>query len=364
MSWPSRCKGESLERRAGVLAMSAVRRSPSSQQGRILLIAVAMILLAGLAAAAVLWHLYDRPLALREERIEIVVAAGSSARAIAQAMRENGVDVNVDLFVAAARWSEAAQRLRAGRYEISRGMRIADVIDRLIRGETLKERLTIVEGWTFREMRAALAAHPLLRHDSAALADAQLLAAVGSAEPHPEGLFAPDTYVFDAGSSDLDILRQAYRAQQARLARAWQERGADLPLKSPYEALILASIVEKETGQSAERGTIAGVFVNRLRAGMLLQTDPTVIYGLGEKFDGNLRKRDLTTDTPYNTYTRPGLPPTPIALPGQASIEAALKPEPTRALYFVARGDGTSQFSESLAEHNRAVARYQLGGKP
>jgi UPF0755 protein len=240
-------------------------------------------------------------------------------------------------------------------------MRIADVIDRLRRGETLKEKLTIVEGWTFREMRAALAAQPLLRRDSAAMSDAQVLAAVAAGEAHPEGLFAPDTYVFDAGSSDLEILRAAYRAQQARLARAWQDRAADLPLKSPYEALILASIVEKETGQPAERGRIAGVFVNRLRAGMLLQTDPTVIYGLGEKFDGNLRKRDLAADTPYNTYTRAGLPPTPIALPGAAAIEAALKPEPTRALYFVARGDGTSQFSDSLAEHNRAVSKYQLG---
>lgn len=343
--------------------MSAVCRSPSAQQGRVLLIAVALILLAALAAAAAVWQLYQKPLPLREERVEIVVPAGASARAIAQALRENGVDVNAALFVAAARWTEATQKLRAGRYEITRGMRIADVIERLVRGDTLKEKLTIVEGWTFREMRAALAAHPLVKRDSEKMTDAQMLAALGSAEPHPEGLFAPDTYVFDAGSSDLDILRQAYRAQQTRLAKAWQDRAAGLPLKSPYEALILASIVEKETGQSAERGMIAGVFVNRLRIGMLLQTDPTVIYGLGGKFDGNLRKRDLAADTPYNTYTRAGLPPTPIALPGPASIEAALKPGQTRALYFVARGDGTSQFSETLAEHNRAVARYQLGGK-
>ena len=341
--------------------MSARRRSPSLRPARVALIALALVVLAALGAAAALRYLYDRPLPLREERVEILVPAGSSARAIAQAMREAGVDVDADLFVAAARWNEATRRLRAGRYEITRGMRIGDVIDRLVRGETLKEKLTIVEGWTFREMRAALAAQPLLRPDSLKLTDAQVLAAVGAGEPHPEGLFAPDTYLFDAGSSDLDILRQSYRAQQARLARAWEGRAPDLPLKTPYEALILASIVEKETGQPAERGRIAGVFANRLRTGMLLQTDPTVIYGLGEKFDGNLRKRDLTTDTPYNTYTRPGLPPTPIALPGQASIDAALKPEPTRALYFVARGDGTSQFSESLAEHNRAVAKYQLG---
>ena len=343
--------------------MSAARRSARRERGRILLTAVSLIVLAVLATAAVLWQVYQQPLQMRDERVEIVVPGGASARTIAQLLRDRGVDVNSDLFVASARWNEAAQRLRAGRYEITRGMRIADIIDRLVRGETLKERLTVVEGWTFRDMRTALAAHPMLRQDSEKMNDAQVLAAVGSAEAHPEGLFAPDTYLFDAGSRDLDLLRQAYRAQQARLARAWEARGADLPLRSPYEALILASIVEKETGQSAERQRIAGVFVNRLRLGMQLQTDPTVIYGLGDRFDGNLRKRDLTSDTPYNTYTRSGLPPTPIALPGPASIEAALNPEATRALYFVARGDGTSQFSESLAEHNRAVARFQLQGK-
>jgi UPF0755 protein len=338
-------------------------RFAGRHRGRALLVALALVVLAALAAAAAAWHWYQRPLPLAGGRAEILVPAGASARAIAQALREQGVEVNADLFVAVARWTDATKRLRAGRYEIRRGMRLADVIDLLLRGETLKEKVTIVEGWTYREMRAALAAHPQLRRDSEKLSDAELLAAVGAAQPHPEGLFAPDTYVFDAGSSDLDVLRQAYRAQQARLARAWEGRMPDLPLKTPYEALILASIVEKETGQADERGRIAAVFLNRLRIGMLLQTDPTVIYGLGEKFDGNLRKRDLTTDTPYNTYTRGGLPPTPIALPGLASIEAVLKPESTRALYFVARGDGTSHFSESLAEHNRAVSKFQLGGK-
>jgi UPF0755 protein len=337
--------------------------APAREAGRWLPALAVVVLLACAGVAALLWQWYRQPLPIRDERVEITVPPGASARAIAEALRARGVDVNADLFVVAARLAEVTRQLRAGRYEFTRGMRLVDVIERLRRGETLKEKLTIVEGWTFREMRAALAAQPQLRRDSERLTDAQVLAAVGAAEPHPEGLFAPDTYVFDAGSSDLELLRQAYRAQQARLARAWAERGADSPLKSPYEALILASIVEKETGQAAERARIAGVFVNRLRIGMLLQTDPTVIYGLGEKFDGNLRKRDLTTDTPYNTYTRAGLPPTPIALPGAASIEAALKPEVTRALYFVARGDGTSQFSESLADHNRAVARYQLGGR-
>ncbi len=335
---------------------------PTRHQGRVLVVLSLVVGVLALVAAVLLWRLYQQPLTLGAERVEISVPAGASARAIARALREQGVDVNTEFFVAIARLSEVSKSLRAGRYEITRGMRLQDVIARLRRGETLKERLTVVEGWTFREMRAALAAHPLLRRDTQQMTDAQVLSAIGAAEPHPEGLFAPDTYIFDAGSSDLDVLRRAYRTQQARLQQAWDQRAVDLPLKTPYEALILASIVEKETGQSVERARIAGVFVNRLRQGMLLQTDPTVIYGLGEKFDGNLRKRDLSTDSPYNTYTRSGLPPTPIALPGQASIEAALRPEPTRALYFVARGDGTSHFSESLPEHNRAVTKYQLGG--
>ena len=339
-------------------------RAASPAAGRIALAAALIVVLLAAAAAAALWFAYERPLPMAADRVEILVPPGASARAVAGALRAQGVDLNADLFVAAARWHDVTRQLRAGRYEFTRGMRLADVIDRLRRGETLKERLTVIEGWTFRDLRTALAAHPWLRRDTESMSDAQLLAAVGSDAAHPEGLFAPDTYVFDAGSSDLDILRQAYRAQQARLARAWAQRAADLPLKTPYEALILASIVEKETGQAAERARIAGVFVNRLRLGMPLQTDPTVIYGLGSRFDGNLRKRDLTTDNPYNTYTRSGLPPTPIALPGAASIEAAVQPEPTRALYFVARGDGTSQFSESLAEHNRAVQKYQLQGRP
>jgi UPF0755 protein len=333
---------------------------PGRQRGRILPLVVVLALLLA-ATAAGLWWLIEQPLPMRDDRVEIVVPQGASARAIGESLRAAGVELQVELFVAAARFGEATRRLRAGRYEFTRGMRLTDVIDRLRRGETLKERLTVVEGWTFRDLRAALAAHPFLRPDSAAMDDGQLLAALGIDAAHPEGLFAPDTYVFDAGSSDLEVLRQAHRTQQARLGRAWEERAANLPLKSPYEALILASIIEKETGQPGERARIGGVFVNRLRLGMLLQTDPTVIYGMGERFDGNLRRRDLTTDTPYNTYVRAGLPPTPIALPGQAAIEAALKPEPTRALYFVARGDGTSQFSDTLAEHNRAVAKYQLG---
>jgi UPF0755 protein len=206
-----------------------------------------------------------------------------------------------------------------------------------------------------------IAAQPELKPDSARMSTANLLKAIGASEEHPEGLFAPDTYVYDPGTSDLDVYRQAYRMQMKLLQDAWANRSPDLPYNTPYEALIMASIIEKETGQPSERAMIAGVFVNRLKLGMLLQTDPTVIYGMGATFDGNLRKRDLLTDGPYNTYTRTGLPPTPIALPGRASIEAALRPANTTALYFVSRGDGTSHFSATLNEHNRAVDKYQRG---
>ena len=322
---------------------------------------LAALLLVALAIVAGLLVLtFRQPLDMTQDRVELRIAAGASARGIARQARAAGISVNEHLFIAAARLTDATGHLRAGRYEIARGISLEGLLDKLRRGEVLREKLTIVEGWTVRDLRAALAAHADLRQDSARMSTAELLKAVGASESHPEGLFAPDTYVFDPGSSDLDLLRNAYRAQASRLAEAWARRDPAVPLKTPYEALILASIVEKETGQASERGLVAGVFVNRLRRSMLLQTDPTVIYGLGEKFDGNLRKRDLLADGPYNTYTRAGLPPTPIALPGRAALQATLNPPATRALYFVARGDGTSAFSETLSEHNRAVARYQL----
>ncbi len=315
------------------------------------------------AAAVVAWRMYEAPLAMKAARVEVRVAPGASARSIAHQLQQAGVTVNADAFVAAARASKATQSLRAGRYEFNRGMSIETVLDKLRRGDVLRERITIVEGWNFRDMRAALSAQQDLRADSAKMTDAEILRAIGATETHPEGLFAPDTYVYDPGSSDLEVFHQAYRAQATALQQEWERRDGDVPYDSAYEALIMASIVEKETGQHGERRRIAGVFANRLKRRMLLQTDPSVIYGIGEKFDGNLRKRDLETDSPYNTYTRAGLPPTPIALPGRAAIAAALSPEPTRALYFVARGDGTSYFSETLAEHNRAVNKYQLGGR-
>ena len=298
---------------------------------------------------------------MTSDKVEFRVKPGASARGAARAAREAGIDVNELAFAALARITGVSQVLRAGRYAVDRGATLAQLVAKLRSGEVLHERLTVVEGLTFKEMRALLAATPELRQDSATMTDTQLLQAIGAGEAHPEGLFAPDTYLYDPGSSDLEVWRQAYRSQMGALQDAWAGRAANLPYKTPYEALIMASIIEKETGQSAERAMIGGVFVNRLRRGMLLQTDPTVIYGLGDRFDGNLRKRDLLADGPYNSYTRAGLPPTPIALPGKAAIAAALQPAVTEALYFVSRGDGSSEFSNSLDAHNRAVDRYQRG---
>ncbi len=221
--------------------------------------------------------------------------------------------------------------------------------------------MTLVEGWNFRQVRAALSREDVLKPDTRGLADEAVMTLLGRPGQHPEGRFFPDTYTYAKGSSDVAVLKRAMRAMDKRLAIAWSQRSAEATVKTPDEALILASIVEKETGKTADRTMIAAVFNNRLRVGMPLQTDPTVIYGLGASFDGNLRKKDLQADTPWNTYTRPGLPPTPIAMPGKASLLAAVQPAASKALYFVARGDGSSQFSTSLDEHNRAVNKYQRG---
>ena len=326
-------------------------------------VGISLVLLAGIALFAAglgaRWYVFERPLPFRSDRVELRVPPGSSVRSIAQAAQTAGIEVNVDAMVAAARFTGTSQSLRAGRYAVQRGITLSGLLAKLRAGDVVRERFTVVEGITFRELRALVAAQVQLKQDSARMSNAELLNAVGTAETHPEGLFAPETYVFDPGTSDVDIYRQAYRAQLKLLQDAWAGRKPDLPYASAYEALIMASIVEKETGQASERAMIAGVFVNRLKLGMLLQTDPSVIYGIGPSFDGNLRKRDLLADGPYNSYTRAGLPPTPIALPGRASIEAALNPANTSALYFVSRGDGTSHFSATLAEHNRAVDTYQ-----
>ena len=261
-----------------------------------------------------------------------------------------------------ARLSGRASELKAGNYLFESGVTPYRLFEMLTNGDSTQIGITFIEGWTFRQMRDELNRHDGIKHIGMSLSDAEILRRIGAGESYPEGLFFPDTYYFSSNMSDLDILRRAYQAMQQKLEHAWKSRSSGLPYASPYEALIIASIVEKETGKAEERTQIAGVFLNRMKIGMRLQTDPTVIYGMGDKFDGNLRKQDLQNDTPYNTYTRTGLPPTPIAMPGMAAIEAALNPvKDSGYLYFVGKGDGSHVFSKTLAEHNRAVSKYQLG---
>jgi UPF0755 protein len=312
------------------------------------------------AAAGLAWRWLDQPLPLAAPSVELSIEPGDNPREVAAAWVAAGVQTSPRWLYEWFRWSGQARRIRAGSYELTQGDTPRRLLEKLVEGDELRERVRFIEGWTFRQLRAELARAPHLKPSTAGLSEAELMAQLGAPGTAAEGRFFPDTYVYSRGVSDLTVLRRAHKAMQQQLAAAWAGRDPDTPLKSADEALILASIVEKETGLDADRGQIAGVFVNRLRIGMPLQTDPTVIYGLGEAFDGNLRRRDLEADGPFNTYTRRGLPPTPIALPGRASLRAAVRPEATRALYFVAKGDGRSAFSENLADHNRAVARYQL----
>jgi UPF0755 protein len=296
--------------------------------------------------------------------IPFAIAQGSGMAGAAQQMAGAGVPINPFLFGVLARVTGKAGQIKAGSYELKPNTTPRGLLTQLVRGEFARESLTIIEGWTFRQMRQAIDTAPNLKHDTAKLSDQEILAKVAPEAKYatPEGLFFPDTYLFAKNASDTSIYRQAHEMMMKRLKTAWDKRDPNLPYKEPYQALIMASLVEKETGQKSERGLIAGVFVNRLKTGMLLQTDPTVIYGMGDKYDGKIHKKDLETDTPYNTYTRAGLPPTPIALPGVQSLTAALAPAQTDALYFVSRGDGTSHFSSSLNEHNKAVNQYQRQG--
>jgi UPF0755 protein len=321
---------------------------------------IGLLLVAMAAAAYAAWWWLHRPLALASDPVELSIEPGQTPREIADAWVRAGVKASPVLLYEWFRWSGQARRIRAGSYEAPAGTTPIGLLEKMVRGDETLAVVRFIEGWTFRQVRAELAKAEALRPTLAALSDADVMLALGAPPGvSAEGRLYPDTYAYSKGSTDLAVLKRAYRAMERKLDEAWRERAPDSPLKSADEALILASIVEKETGVGADRGKVAGVFVNRLRLGMPLQTDPTVIYGLGAAFDGNLRKRDLQTDTPYNTYLRTGLPPTPIAIPGRASLLAAVRPEPTRALYFVARGDGSSEFSETLAEHNRAVNRYQ-----
>ncbi len=324
---------------------------------RALLIFV-LLLVVGVGGAAFWW--LQQPLELAADSVEVSVELGTPPREIAQQWVQAGVQASPTLLYEWFRWSGQARKIRAGSYEIGRGVTPIALLNKMVRGDETLAVVRLIDGWTFRQFRAELAKAEALKPTTAPMTDAQIMAAVGAPPGQsPEGRFHPDTYAYSKGASDIAVLKRAYRAMQTRIDAAWQGRAADTPLRSADDALVLASIVEKETGVGADRGKVAGVFVNRLRIGMPLQTDPTVIYGLGSAFDGNLRKRDLLADTPYNTYTRNGLPPTPIAMPGKAALLAAVRPDPTKALYFVARGDGSSQFSETLADHNRAVNQFQ-----
>jgi UPF0755 protein len=322
------------------------------------------LLLGGLAIGAGAWWLH-RPIALTlpadSQVLDLEIEPGTRAAQVAETVVASGARVNLQLLQLWFRASGQARQIKAGSYEITSGTTPRSLLRMLVRGDQTLKSITLVEGWSFKQVRQALQKAELLAPDSVGLEPEMIMQKLGRAGIHPEGRFFPDTYTYAKGSSDLAVLKRAAKAMDKRLDTAWTQRSADTPLKSPEQALILASIVEKETGKPTDRAQIAGVFTNRLRINMRLQTDPTVIYGMGDGFDGNIRKRDLLADTPYNTYTRGGLPPTPIAMPGKAALLAAVQPAPTKALYFVSRGDGSSQFSATLDDHNRAVNKYIRG---
>lgn len=321
---------------------------------------LALVFAGSLALAAYAAWYVQHPLDVARYPAGFNIVPGSGLRAAARQIETDGVALGRRQFELLARVLGRSQDIKAGSYELTAAITPLELLDKLTRGDVTQAELILIEGWTFRQMRAAIEGNAALRGDSRGLTDEEILKRLGAAEAHPEGLFFPDTYLFAKGSSDFDVLGRAYRLMQGQLQREWELREANLPYRTPYEALIMASVIEKETGKAAERDMIAGALLNRVRIGMRLQADPTVIYGLGVGFDGNLRKRDLLQDGPYNSYTRTGLPPTPIAMPGLASLRAALHPAKTQALYYVSRGDGSSQFSRTLDEHNRAVSKYQL----
>ena len=328
---------------------------------------IKIVLVIGLGAAfllaAGLVYYAKKPLNLSPQAQEISIKPKSSLTSIANQLVEQGVIKHALPFVLLTRVLHKEASLQAGDYTLNKNINPYQLLLSLNHGKATQGSVTFIEGKTFKQMREKLAKNDAVKMTTQDLTEAEIMRVVGKGEKHAEGLFFPDTFYFDRGTTDVTLLKRSYDIMQAKLATAWNGRASKLPYKHSYEALIMASIVEKETGKASERPMIAGVFINRLRIGMRLQTDPTVIYGIGDKYDGNIRRKDLETDTIYNTYTRDGLPPTPIAMPGAASIEAALHPEATKALYFVGKGDGTHEFTNSLAEHNQAVAKYQLKHK-
>ncbi len=332
---------------------------------RVLKALVALTLLAAVAFGGWAWQRYhgfaDTPIALAGVERIITVERGDGFQDILDKLRDAGVSEGGDLeWKLLAHDMQVIARLQVGDYSIRHGITPRELLAKLESGKVIQHRFTLVEGWSFRDLRAALANDPTLEKKATDLDAAALMAAIGRAGQHPEGRFLPETYHYTRGQSDLDLLRRAALAMDKALDDAWQARAQDVPIETPEQLLTLASIIEKETGKASERPEIAGVFARRLRMGMRLQTDPTVIYGMGSAYDGNIRRSDLTTDTPYNTYTRAGLPPTPIAMPGRAALFAAGQPADGDTLYFVSRGDGSHVFSATLAEHNRAVACHQL----
>ena len=339
--------------------MFADRRRAGRGIGRAVTLVVVLALVTVLGGGVWLASFSTTSVSVPGEGVYFNIDRGLSVNGVARVLEAKGLITDSRAFVILVRLLGKPGDLKAGSYYARGTISPLGLVDKITRGEFAQGQIRFIEGWTFRQMRAVIDDHPALSHETSEWSDAEILQALGIEHEHPEGLFFPDTYHFSAGTSDLTVLRQAYQKMEDVLSDAWQQRDDDLPVKTRYQGLILASIMEKETGDPAEREMVAAVFVNRLRRGMRLQTDPTVIYGMGDAFDGNLRKRDLQTDSPYNTYTRYGLPPTPIALPGKAAIHATFNPATTRALYFVSRGDGTHQFSNSLVEHNRAVNRYQ-----
>jgi UPF0755 protein len=333
----------------------------SIQRRRALRTFLISVLLGCFAIAGACYWWVNHPVSLRQGVVDVSIEPGTSPREVAQVAAKAGIPLNPRLLYFWFKFSGDARQIRAGSYELEGEVSPRALLNKLVQGDQALRSVTLVEGWTFKQVRVALAKAEHLKPESAPLENSELMQRLGREGVHPEGRFYPDTYTYFKGSSDMAVLKRAMRAMDTKLALAWSQRNPSVPLQSPDQVLTLASIVEKETGRASDQPQISAVFNNRLLLGMRLQTDPTVIYGMGEAFDGNLRKNDLLSDTPYNTYTRAGLPPTPIAMPGRQALWAATHPAATKALYFVARGDGTSAFSETLDEHNRAVNKYQRG---
>jgi len=331
---------------------------------RILLKFFVLCMIAGGIAGVWLWQEYTRfletPLTIPSEGVIFEIPRGASISAVAKTLESRQLISKAEWLRLYTRLQHSGKSVKAGEYNLLPGLTPESLFALFVSGKTVSYSITLIEGWSFRQMMAAIESHPILQHSLSALSPEVVMEKLGHADEHPEGRFFPDTYSFPRDTSDLDLLQRAYTRMNTVLQETWSERAEDIPLKSPYEALILASIVEKETGAANERAEISGVFSRRLRKGMMLQTDPTVIYGMGDRYKGNIRRKDLREDTPYNTYVHNGLPPTPICMPGADAIFAAVNPKPGKSLYFVAKGDGSHQFSSTLKKHNAAVRKYQL----